>query len=781
MIERKKKRERKIKALQARRARIKQLEKQLAEYQETKEKLQASEQRIRSILQVISDIIIETDAEGRYLAVHTAADELLFKLREELIGKKIEEILPLEVTDHFLRGIHQAVMTGRPQTVEYELQVPAGKRYFEARIVAHGDQRVLSFIRDISDSKRAEEALQLTQFVMDQAPESIIWVDSEGNIVYANEITSLDTGYTHKELLQIKIFDLDPAFSPRGWKLAKKELQKVGKMTFETIHHRKDGRSFPVEVTANYLENKGIFFGIAFIRNISERKRTEQALRLTQFSVEKATESVFWIGPDAKIRYANEQVCRHLGYSRDELLGMRVFDFDPDFSPEIWPEHWSELRTKGSMLIESRHRRKDGTIVPVEININYIQFEGEECNFAFARDISERKKAEEEKDKLQAQLTQAQKMESVGRLAGGIAHDFNNMLGVILGRAELALLKLGPNEPLHAELTEIQKASRHSADLTRQLLAFARQQTITPKVLDLNETVQGMLTMLKRLIGEDIDLVWKPGKALWPVNIDPAQVDQILANLCVNARDAITGPGKITIETDQAVFDEDYCARHIGFMPGDYMLLAVSDDGCGMDEQVFSHLFEPFFTTKEIGKGSGLGLASVYGSVQQNNGFIKVYSEPGQGSTFKIYLPRHTDKAAQKTEKRRARTAERGRETILLVEDEPMILEMTTTMLEMLGYSVLAARTPGEAIRLAREHSGRIDLLITDVVMPEMNGRNLARNLVSIYPEIRRLFMSGYTADVIAHHGVLDPGVHFIQKPFSMNDLGAKIREALEE
>jgi len=393
-------------------------------------------------------------------------------------------------------------------------------------------------------------------------------------------------------------------------------------------------------------------------------------------------------------------------------------------------------------------------------------------------DITERKQAEEEKAKLEAQLQQAQKMESVGRLAGGVAHDFNNMLGVILGHTEIAMGQVDPAQPLHGYLAEIRKAAERAADLTRQLLAFARKQTIAPKVLDLNKTVAGILKMLQRLIGEDIHLDWQPEADLWPVKVDPSQIDQILANLCVNARDAIADVGKIAIEMGNSTLDAAYCADHPGFVTGEYVRLAVSDDGCGMDRETLDKLFEPFFTTKEIGKGTGLGLATAYGIVKQNNGFIDVYSEPGRGTTFTIYLPRHVGKAAR-TEGA-ARTALRGRETILLVEDESAILKITKMMLEHQGYTVVAASTPGEAIRLAREHAGEIHLLMTDVIMPEMNGRDLAKNLLALYPDLTRLFMSGYTADLIAHHGVLDQGVHFIQKPFSIKNLAAKVREALD-
>lgn len=395
--------------------------------------------------------------------------------------------------------------------------------------------------------------------------------------------------------------------------------------------------------------------------------------------------------------------------------------------------------------------------------------------------ITNRKRAEAEREKLQEQLTQAQKMESVGRLAGGVAHDFNNMLSVILGRTEMALVGMDEGEPLHATLQEISKAAGRSALLTRQLLAFARKQTVALRVLDLNETVTGMLTMLRRLIGENIDLAWIPAKNLQPVKMDSSQIDQVLANLCVNCRDAISDTGRIVIETDMVIVDESYCAANVDCIPGEYVRLSVSDNGCGMDRETMSHLFEPFFTTKETGKGTGLGLATVYGIVKQNKGFIHVYSEPGQGSTFTIYLPPHFVAGERTVPVDAVSPVEHGNETILLVEDEPMILEMTATMIQLQGYTVLCAATPGEAIRLACEHAGQIDMLITDVVMPEMNGRDLARNLFSIYPGIKRLFMSGYTANVIAHHGVLDEGVHFMQKPFTMDELAAKIREVLEE
>ena len=313
------------------------------------------------------------------------------------------------------------------------------------------------------------------------------------------------------------------------------------------------------------------------------------------------------------------------------------------------------------------------------------------------------------------------------------------------------------------------------------MLAFARKQTVSPRVLDLNETIASMLKMLRRLIGEDIELVWLPADNLWKVRIDPSQIDQLLANLCVNARDAIDGVGEITIETQSVHLDVMYCNDHPGCVPGDYVQINISDSGAGMDRETQAHIFEPFFTTKGQGEGTGLGLATVYGIVKQNNGYISVYSELDHGTIFRIYLPRHVEKQEQLSTEDTLEPSQRGSETILLVEDEPTILNLGRRMLETLGYRVLTANTPGEAIEIAEGHAGQIDLLITDVVMPEMNGRDLARRLLFLYPNLKRLFMSGYTADVIAHHGVLDEGVHFVQKPFSMTTLSTRVRQALDQ
>ncbi len=524
--------------------------------------------------------------------------------------------------------------------------------------------------------------------------------------------------------------------------------------------------------------------------DITERKRVEESLR----------ESEGWLLASQRVAHIGHYVFDIAAdrWSSSEMLD-RIFGIGPDHPRDsgswvglVHPEdqagtkaYLQELLRAGDHFDrEYRIRRVEDGVVRWVQGLGDLEraADGRPLKlFGTIQDITERKLAVAERARLEGQLHQAMKMESVGRLAGGIAHDFNNMLGVILGHTELVLEHLDPAHPLRADLEEIDRAARRSSDLTRQLLAFARKQTASPVVLDLNATVAGMLKMLQRLLGENVHLSWKPGAELWPVKMDPSQIDQILANLCVNARDSIADVGHLTIETRNITVDEASCEAQPDSSPGDFVKLVVSDDGCGMDKETLSHLFEPFFTTKAQGRGTGLGLATLFGIVKQNSGFIHVYSEPGLGTTFTIYLPRHLGRVEEAGPETAAAPAVRGHETILLVEDEPAILRVTRRMLERQGYVVVTAGTPGEATRVAGERRGQIDLLMTDVVMPEMNGRDLARSLLAVCPDQKVLFMSGYPADVIAHQGVLTEGLNFIQKPFSAEGLQAAVRRALDE
>jgi len=682
-----------------------------------------------------------------------------------------------------------------PEKLAHEANAYASRPSF---VIELAKQRLLSSSRLIGimvERKRAEEAViksnNLLQTIINTAPVRIFYKDRDLRYMGCNSVFAKDAGVASLEDL-IGKDDYQLAWKEQAELYRTDDLRVlesgIPRLSYDEPQTTSEGKQIWIRTSKVPLLNDSneIIGVLGMYEDISDRKKAEDAL----LESENQISSIFRSAPigigsvvNRLLSKVNNRLCEMTGYDEADLIGQSsrmLYPSDEDFE-FVGREKYAQIADHGTGTVETRWQKHDGTIMDVLLSSTPVNLQDHSMGVTFtALDITERKRAEAERESLQVQLTQAQKMESVGRLAGGVAHDFNNMLGVIIGLADFLLMKMAPDHPFHANLTEIRKAGERSADLTRKLLAFARKQTVAPKVLDFNDTIENMLKLLGRLIGEDIDLLWKPGYDLWPVKMDPTQIDQILANLCVNARDAIDGVGKVTIETNKASFDEDYCTQHMGFVPGDYVLLAVSDNGCGMDTETISHLFEPFFTTKELGKGTGLGLATVYGSVKQNNGFINVYSEPGQGTTFKIFLPRYAAKAATETKELKPQAAERGSETILLVEDEPAILRMTTMMLELLGYKVLAAPTPGEALRLAQEHAGGIDLVLTDVVMPEMNGRDLAKNLLSIYPDMRRLFMSGYTADVIAHQGVLDVGVHFMQKPFSLADLKMKLREALD-
>ncbi len=480
--------------------------------------------------------------------------------------------------------------------------------------------------------------------------------------------------------------------------------------------------------------------------------------------------------------YMSPSVERVFGYTPEECIGTTVHALLTDASYELQREKMRadlESGYKDSEVLELEACHKDGHIVPIEAHARFLfDDQGKPVEIlGVTREISERKQAEEERAKLQLELAQAQKMESIGRLAGGLAHDFNNMLGVIIGRSEMALKRATADPLLFSDLQSILKVARHSATLIRQLMTFARKQTISPKVLDLNETLAKMLNMFQQLIGGDIVLDWRPGKGLWLLKMDPSQIDQILANLCVNARDAIENVGRITVETENVHIDT---GTHAGVAPGQYVLMTFSDTGCGMDRTIIDRIFEPFFTTKEVGKGTGLGLSTIYGIVKQNQGVINVSSELGAGTTFRIYLPRFQGAEDRISQEKPLQFVDCGSETILVVEDEPDILEMTVMTLERLGYTVLSAKTPEEAIRLVEESPDEIQMLLTDVIMPGMNGWDLSKELLLRRPALKCLFMSGYDSKGLSPETGLNPKSDFIRKPFTLKNLAAKVRGVLD-
>jgi two-component system cell cycle sensor histidine kinase/response regulator CckA len=653
--------------------------------------------------------------------------------------------------------------------------------------------RMIGSMLDVTERVRAEDALKVSEekyrLLHEAAGVGIAYYTRDGIVVSYNNIASQYMGGTPETFVGKSVYDLFPAAEADLYiSRIRKAAESPNRQEYEDLVELPTAVMWFQSVFTRVVDSHQNVVGVQIVStDITARVRAEEALRMSEERfralVERSGAAMTVIDAQGKILYESPNVPQVTGHEITDRLGRSAFEtVHPDDRQKV-KETFVSVVAGGEGTVKSlefRALRADGTLWWVEgTAVNWINDPSVKGIIVNYRDVGERKQAEAEKAKLEEQLHHAQKMESIGRLAGGVAHDFNNMLSIIQMSAQHAIETVDPSLSLYDDLADIGTAAARSADLTRQLLAFARRQTIAPRVLDLNESIEGLLKMLRRILGENLTLSWHPASGLWPVFVDPSQVDQILANLCVNARDAIADIGTVSIETSNRSIDENFCTSNPGFVPGDYVQVCMSDNGCGMDAETQKHIFEPFFTTKGEGKGTGLGLATVYGIVRQNNGFVNVTSAPQQGTMFTIYLPRHLSKAAQ-VPAERARPVRSGRETILVVEDESAILRLITRLLEELGYSVLATRTPGEAIRVAREHVGDIHLLLSDVVMPEMNGRDLAKNVLSLYPGVRCLFMSGYTADIIAHHGVLETGVSFIQKPFSAEDLSAKIREVLE-
>jgi PAS domain S-box-containing protein len=511
------------------------------------------------------------------------------------------------------------------------------------------------------------------------------------------------------------------------------------------------------------------------LRYAFERKQGEINLRTAEQQVRTILDAldiqVLLMGTDHRIRWPNRKVCETFGQTREEIIGKFCYD--------LWPRQHSLCEecpveraiVSGVNQVEYRRPKIDKTwdiqACPV------FDEQGQITSVVELRtDISERVQLEE-------QFFQAQKMEAIGRLAGGVAHDFNNMLSVILGFAEMARVKAPQDGELAEYIDEILKAGARSTDLVRQLLAFSRKQTAQPQIVDCNAILANSRKMLKRLVGEDIEVRFNPTPDLWKVMIDPTQLDQIIVNLTVNSRDAIPGVGVLSIVTDNFFLDEEYCQTHAYASSGEYVLLQVSDTGCGMTKEILTQIFEPFFTTKKRGQGTGLGMSTIYGIVKQNNGIINVYSEVGHGTTVKIYFPRKEGDTTVASDKQGSVSVQ-GHETLLIVEDDPAILRICRTILTSFGYTVILEKDPRAAIELAARQSTAFDLLLTDIIMPHMNGMELRLAVEQFYPDIKTLFMSGYTADIIAHQGVLAEGVNFLQKPFTKEQLSRKVREVLD-
>ncbi|MGK2905998.1 MAG: PAS domain S-box protein [Desulfuromonadales bacterium] len=759
-----------------------------------------------NIINTVREPLIVLDQDLRVVAVNRSFLGFFRVKPEETVGQLIYDLGNKQWDIPKLRELLETILPKKTSFDGYEVEhdfATIGRQtmLLNARQIEQvvGKERIILLaIEDITERKAIENGLETTRKeletvkkIADAAHEfadSVINTVREPLISLDQDLRVVTVNRSFYDFFQVKpeetvgqlIYDL----GNKQWDIPKlRELletilpQKTSFDNYEVEHNFATIGRRTMLLNARQIEQvmgKERIILLA-IEDITERSRLEDLLEESELRYRRLFETasdgiVLLEKKEGRVTHSNPAIEKMLGYSKEESLGKKLEDIGVSIDSRDFSETMQDLDREGILNYEDVPlKTKSGQEVYTDIYmVNRAKLA--QCNI---RDVSKRRKTE-------AKLHQSQKIEAVGTLAGGVAHDFNNMLGVILGHAEMALRKAPPSSTFISDLEEIRKAATRSADLTRQLLTFARKQVIAPKVLDLNDAVGGTLKMLQRLIGENIQLSWIPAANLWPVNVDPSQLDQILANLCVNARDAIAGIGKISIKTENSTLDENTTSTlPYEVVPGDYVRLSVSDDGCGMNKQVQGRIFEPFYTTKEVGSGTGLGLATVYGAVKQNHGFLTVYSEAELGTVFNIYLPR-ANRAIEAKEETAEKPLLRGTETILLVEDDAMLLSMATSLLEESGYTVLAAITTDLAQSFAKEHPGPIHLLISDMIMPNMNGRELSERLQPLRPEMKVLFLSGYTAEIMSSHGILQEGINFLQKPFSIVALSEKVREVLD-
>jgi len=670
-----------------------------------------------------------------------------------------------------------------------------GGRWFQVTVDPIVDEEsgyagAVHIVSDITDRKRAEEKLKAekewSEKLANYAPNIVIALRKRSKIAFFNRFAEELTGYKAEEVIGkewIKTF------------IPEEQRDVIYRVWDDIVDNRLLNHHFENEIITKSGERRLIEWRNTIITengefrmvlshgvDITERKQAEAERERLTAAIEQAGENIIITDPEGTIRYVNPAFEKLTGYTRKEVIGktpriLKSGKQDEAFYRDLWETITSGRTWTGRMV----NKRKDGSLYTEESTISPVRDRsGQTHNFvAVKRDITEYLRVTEEQASLREQLHLAQRLESVGRLAGGVAHDFNNMLNVILGYGEIVLDKLHPGDPLRDDVNAILEAGKRSAALTRQLLAFSRRQTLQPEVLDLNAVVRNLEKMLRRLIGEDISLELALAEEIDRVMADPGQVEQVIMNLSVNARDAMPNGGRLLFETADVELDETYAQSHTSVHPGKYVMLVVTDTGCGMDRETLSNVFEPFFTTKEKGKGTGLGLATVYGIVKQSGGHIWAYSEPGKGTTFKIFLPATETKPEPKTVVREKETAKGGGEHILVVEDEDSLRKLAETALSRLGYQVSVAANGGEALLLMEEKGLKPDLMVTDVVMPNMSGKDLANRLQRNQPDLRVLYMSGYTDNAIIHHGILEPGTDFIQKPFTLRDLAEKVQAIL--
>jgi PAS domain S-box-containing protein len=752
------------------------------------ENLRRSEETLRAVFEGALEPMVLTDRDGKYVRVNRAACELYGLPRERLLGRRFGElvVIPVPSEEDAVTFRQRGHLRGRCPVVRSD-----GTRrvveYSSVSNVAPGLD--LSVMRDVTERHLALEALRASEERYRRIVEGIsegVWMyDARGVTTFMNTRMAEMLGYESHEAVGVPMYTLlDPREHAEATARMARRLQGISERG-DFRFRRKDGTGFLGAVQANaLLDAEGRFeAGLVLVTDVSaERRSGEERARLAAI-VESSEDAIIGADVDGRVTSWNLGAERLYQYRAEEMTGESILRLTP---PDLFEEERLILaraaRGESVGQYETFRLRKDGSKIDVAVTLSPVRdARGAVMGVSkIVRDLTSRRAAEAAHRHTEEQLRQAQKMEAIGRLAGGVAHDFNNLLLVILSFSELAMIDLRRGDPMRADLEEVQTAARRAAELTQQLLAFSRQQVLQPRVIDLNHSLVGMQRMLGRLLGEDVELSLSPSSDLGLVLADPGQIEQVIMNLAVNARDAMPSGGKLTLETRNVELDVDYASTHAGAVAGSYVLLAMTDTGTGMDQATIARIFEPFFTTKDKSKGTGLGLSTVLGIVQQSGGHVAVYSEPGRGTTFKVYL-RRTDRpidAAVGSDP--PQVLRRGTETILLVEDDPQVKAVACAILRRSGYRVLDAANGGEALLIAGDPSTKIHLMMTDVVMPRMSGRELAEKLAPQRPEMRVLFTSGYTDDAIVHHGVLEAGVAFLHKPFTPDSLLRKVREILD-
>ncbi len=772
------------------------LQDEMAGRERAVKELRESEGKYRDLTDSLPEIVYETDEKGRLSLANRFAFETFGYTQEDFDrGLTIFQMVIPDDRKRVEQNLQKLIKSGELISGEYTALRKDGSTFpvfASANLIVRDNKPVgvRGVVIDITKRKEAEEALRESEeryrMILENIEDAYYEVDLGGNFKFFNDSLCRMLGYSREELMGMNNRQYTDQENAKKLYQAFNKVYKTGLPTeaFDWEVIRKDGERRIGEVSVSLIkDSEGRpcgFRGIA--RDVTEHKRAEEALRESEAKyrqlVEHAPIGIYELDLNQlKFLSVNDVMCEVMGYTKEEFLSMSPYTLLSEENRNILVERMKKLFAgeKVPDNAEFKLRTKNGKEFWALINIKLFYQDGRPFKAqVVAQDISERKKLEE-------QLIHSQKMEAVGQLAGGIAHDFNNLLTVIKGYCQLSLLNLEESDPRWGNLQEIEKATQRASDLTRQLLAFSRRQILDPKVLDLNALLKDLNKMLRRIIGEDIELVTLLAGDLGRVKIDPGQIEQVVLNLAVNAIDAMPSGGKLTIETANVELDEEYAETHVGVTPGHYVRLSVSDTGAGMSPQVKEKIFEPFFTTKEKGKGTGLGLSTVYGIVKQSSGNIWVYSEPGHGTTIKIYLPRAEEELDTQYRRDETNLLPKGNETVLLVEDETSVRDLASRFLHQQGYTVLEAANGDEALHMAGKQSGKkIHLLLTDMVMPQMSGRALAQELKYLRPDIKVLYTSGYTDDTIVRHGILEHGTHFLQKPFSLKTFSHKVREALD-